>query len=94
MSKIKGLVMDLESKLSDSQTEIRKARRKLRGLGVTVEEIHQPNPDVDEDISTNLNERIRDAKVVLQGLESLVETAEAMVKVFGREDLVEETKKP
>ena len=53
MSKIKGLVMDLESKLSDSQTEIRKARRKLRGLGVTVEEIHQPNPDVDEDISTN-----------------------------------------
>ena len=66
MSKIKGLVMDLESKLSDSQTEIRKARRKLRGLGVTVEEIHQPNPDVDEDISTNLNERIRDAKVVLQ----------------------------
>lgn len=93
MSKIKGLVMDLESKLSDSQTEIRKARRKLRGLGVTVEEIHQPNPDVDEDISTNLNERIRDAKVVLQGLESLVETAEAMVKVL-EEDLVEETKKP
>ena len=65
MSKIKGLVMDLESKLSDSQTEIRKARRKLRGLGVTVEEIHQPNPDVDEDISTNLNERIRDAKVAV-----------------------------
>ena len=86
--------MDLESKLSDSQTEIRKARRKLTGLGVTVEEIHQPNPDVDEDISTNLDERIRDAKVVLQGLESLVETAEAMVKVFGREDLVEETTKP
>ena len=94
MSKIKGLVMDLESTLSDSQTEIRKARRKLRGLGVTVEKIHQQNPDLDEDISTNLDHRIREAKIILGGLEALVETAEAVVKVFGREDLVEKTPKP
>ena len=40
MSKTKGYVMGLEDKLSQSELDIRAARRKLRGLGVEVMKTH------------------------------------------------------
>ena len=90
MSKTKGYVMGLEDKLSQSELDIRAARRKLRGLGVEVMKTHMPDPSIDEDMLTNLDERINDAKLILDGLNSLVTTAEEMVKEFA----VEKTTKP
>tara|TARA_R100001224_G_C3986507_1_gene137751 strand:- start:616 stop:900 length:285 start_codon:yes stop_codon:yes gene_type:complete len=94
MSKTKGYVMGLEDKLSQSESDIRAARRKLRGLGVEVMKTHMPDPSIDEDMLTNLDERIKDAKLILDGLNSLVTTAEEMVKEFAEENVVEKTTKP
>lgn len=94
MSKTKGYVMGLEDRLSQSESDIRAARRKLRGLGVDVLKAHTPDPSIDEDMLINLGERINDAKLILNGLNSLVTTAEEMVKEFAEENVVEKTTKP
>jgi hypothetical protein len=58
--------MDLEEKLNEREKEIRRRRRELAEFGVNVRTINKT--EFDEDVLTNVRERLNEAESLIQAM--------------------------
>ena len=66
MSRTKSYVMDLEEQLNEREREIRRRRRELAEFGVNVRTINKT--ELDEDVLTNVRERLNEAESLIQAM--------------------------
>lgn len=93
MSKIKSYVMDIESRLDDSQQAERRSRLELAKIDVTIMKLKESKPIEDEELLTTIDDRLNNSLELVNDLEALLETGNALVKDFGIKIVGKKTKK-
>jgi len=93
MSKIKSYVMDIESRLDDNQQAERRSRLELAKINVTITKLRESKPVEDEDLLTAIDDRLNNSLALVNDLEALLKTGNALVKDFGIKVVGKKTKK-
>ena len=93
MSKIKSYAMDIESRLDDNQQAERRSRLELAKINVTITKLRESKPVEDEDLLTAIDDRLNNSLALVNDLEALLKTGNALVKDFGIKVVGKKTKK-
>ena len=93
MSKTKSYVMDIESRLDDSQQAERRSRLELAKIDVTIMKLRESKPIEYEELLTTIYDRLNNSLELVNDLEALLETGNALVKDFGIKIVGKKTKK-
>jgi len=85
--------MDIESRLDDSQQAERRSRLELAKIDVTIMKLRESKPIEDEELLTTIDDRLNNSLELVNDLEALLETGNALVKDFGIKIVGKKTKK-
>ena len=85
--------MDIESRLDDSQQAERRSRLELAKIDVTIMKLREWKPIEDEELLTTIDDRLNNSLELVNDLEALLETGNALVKDFGIKIVGKKTKK-